>query len=147
MSMAQLLPQQGTMVLLDDVVRHDERRIVCRASSHRDLHNPLRHAARLPVWAGIEYAAQAMAAHFSLVSGSAGPGTTGLLGALRDVSASVERLDDIEGALLVSAECLSRDAAGSIYAFHVMEERDGRELLSGRATVVQAAGDPSRGAA
>ena len=133
-----LLPQRGAMVLLDAVVAHDDARIVCRASTHRAPDHPLRHGDRLPVWAGIEYAAQAMAAHFSLGRGIPGRATLGLLGALRDVQSCVNRLDDIDGALLVAAERLSHDAAGSIYAFRVTGESDGRELLSGRATVVQA---------
>jgi len=144
MSMAGLLPQQGAMVLLDEVVAHDAKRILCRARSHRHPDHPLRHEGRLPVWAGIEYAAQAMAAHFSLDRGVAGPGTLGLLGGLRDVIAAVERLDDIESTLLVDAERLSHDIAGSIYAFRVTDEADGRELLRGRATVVQGAAAAAR---
>jgi len=138
---ASLLPQRGAMVLLDAVVRHDDLCIVCRSTRHRDPDHPLRHGDRLPVWAGIECAAQAMAAHFSLGRKAAGEATVGLLGALRDVRAAVDRLDDIEGALLVAAERLSHDAAGSIYAFRVTCESDRRELLSGRATVIQAARD------
>jgi predicted hotdog family 3-hydroxylacyl-ACP dehydratase len=129
------------MVLLDEVVAHDAAHIVCRAGTHRSADHPLRQGDRLPVWAGIEYAAQAMAAHFSLGRATPGRATLGLLGALRDVRACVDRLDDVDGALLVAAERLSHDAAGSIYAFRVTGESDGRELLSGRATVVQAVDD------
>jgi predicted hotdog family 3-hydroxylacyl-ACP dehydratase len=134
---AKLLPQHGAMVLLDEVVSHDERFITCRASSHRDPANPLVHEGTLPVWAGIEYAAQAMAAHFSLSADVRGDATIGLLGALRDVVCEVSRLDDVACALIVEAERLSHDAAGSIYAFRVLAEAEGRPLLRGRATVVQ----------
>jgi predicted hotdog family 3-hydroxylacyl-ACP dehydratase len=134
---ADLLPQRGEMVLLDEVVAHDERTIVCRAHSHRNAGNPLARGGVLPAWAGIEYAAQAMAAHFSLTSGSAGDMTMGLLGALRDVVCSVERLDDVASPLRIGAERLSHDTAGSIYAFRITAEDDGRTLLQGRATVVQ----------
>lgn len=132
-----LLPQAGAMVLLDEVVSHDERRIACRARSHRDPANPLMHEGMLPVWAGIEYAAQAMAAHFSLTSDVAGEATIGLLGGLRDVVCEAERLDDVASPLIVEAERLSHDAGGSIYGFRVSAEDDGRLLLHGRATVVQ----------
>ena len=125
------------MRLLDAVLAHDERTIACSATSHRDGANPLRHGDMLPVWAGIEYAAQAMAAHFSLVSGVRGESTTGLLGALRDVECATSRLDDVASPLIVRAERLSHDAAGSIYAFRVHAQDDERPLLSGRATVVQ----------
>ena len=134
---ANLLPQHGAMVLLDEVVSHDERRIRCRASSHRDPANPLVHDGTLPVWAGIEYAAQAMAAHFCLSSDVRGEMTIGLLGGLRDVVCAASRLDDVDSLLIVEAERLSQDAAGSIYNFRVSAEDDGRPLLHGRATVVQ----------
>ena len=136
MSIASLLPQSGAMMLLDEVVAHDERRIACRASSHRDPGNPLVHENVLPAWAAIEYAAQAMAAHFSVSAGAEGRATIGLLGGLRDVECAVTRLDDINAALLVEAERLSHDRAGSIYAFRVMVETDRRMLVQGRATVV-----------
>ena len=132
-----LVPQSGAMLLLHEIVAHDERRITCRALSHRDPGNPLAHEGRLPVWAGIEYAAQAMAAHFGLGAGVPGDVALGLLGGLRDVACEVERLDDIASPLLVFAERLSHDPAGSIYAFSVTAESDGRPLLKGRATVVQ----------
>lgn len=135
-ALADLLPHHGAMVLLDEVVSHDERRIACRASSHRDPANPLAYGGTLPVWAGIEYAAQAMAAHFSLSAGVRGAATIGLLGGLRDVVCEAARLDDVAGALLVEAERLSHDAAGSIYGFRICAD-DGRPLLRGRATVVQ----------
>jgi predicted hotdog family 3-hydroxylacyl-ACP dehydratase len=136
-AIADLLPQSGAMVLLAEVVSFDERRLVARAHSHRDRRHPLAHRDVLPVWAGIEYAAQAMAAHFALQSRLSGRGTIGLLGGVRDVRASVRRLDDVAGPLSVAVERLSRDAAGSIYAFAVTAEADARELLRGRATVVQ----------
>jgi len=136
-SIASLLPQSGAMVLLDEVVAHDERTIACRASSHRDPGNPLVHEGVLPAWAAVEYAAQAMAAHFSVCAGASGRATIGLLGGLRDVECEVLRLDDIDGTLLVEAERLSHDSAGSIYAFRVVAETDRRMLVQGRATVVQ----------
>ena len=134
---ARLVPQDGAMILLEAIVRHDEGSLVARATGHRDRDHPLAHAGRLPVWAGVEYAAQAMAAHFCLASQVPGEATIGLLGGVRDVVCSTATLDDIEGSLLVAVERLSRDVAGSIYAFRLTREVDGRELIRGRATVVQ----------
>jgi predicted hotdog family 3-hydroxylacyl-ACP dehydratase len=134
---AGLVPQAGAMVLLDEVIEHDAERIVCRATSHRDPAHPLARAGMLPAWAGIEYAAQAMAAHFALASNVSGAATVGLLGGLRDVVCTVVRLDDVAGALRIEARRLSHDPAGSIYAFTLTAESDGRLLMRGRATVVQ----------
>ena len=138
-----LVPHSGSMVLLDEVVMHDKLHIRCRARSHRDPDHPLAHGGVLPGFAAIEYAAQAMAAHFSLTAGLAGPTTIGLLGSLRDVVCEVDRLDDVIGALTIACERLSHDRAGSIYAFEVAAEDDGRVLLRGRATVVQRGTDAS----
>jgi predicted hotdog family 3-hydroxylacyl-ACP dehydratase len=133
---APLVPHTGAMVLLEEIVAHDERHIRCRARSHRDPANPLARDGTLPVFAGIEYAAQAMAAHFGLTAGIAGKATIGLLGALRDVACKVARLDDVDEPLVIVCERLSHDRAGSIYAFEIGTE-EGPPLVSGRATVVQ----------
>ncbi|HVE51423.1 MAG TPA: hypothetical protein VNG69_17615 [Casimicrobiaceae bacterium] len=133
---ATLLPQAGAMVLLREIVMHDAKRIECRADSHRDPHHPLAQSGMLPIFAGVEYAAQAMAAHFALCDADGeGAATIGLLGALRDVSWTVDRLDDIATSLTIVAERLASDASGSIYAFSV--STGGQALLRGRATVVQ----------
>jgi predicted hotdog family 3-hydroxylacyl-ACP dehydratase len=128
---SQLVPQQGPMCLLAGVERYDAASIVCRAESHRDAHNPLRRADRLPALAGIEYAAQALAAHCALLEG--GPGR-GLLAGVRQIALHAERLDDIEAPLTVRAERLVADGRHLLYAFAV--EAGARVLLSGRIAVV-----------
>lgn len=134
---ATLIPHAGAMVLLDEVVACDEQGIRCRTHSHRDPANPLTVDGVLPIWAGIEYAAQAMAAHFALQAGAQGAATSGLFGGLRDVICAAVRLDDVDSPLVVAASRVSFDPAGSIYDFTVTAEASGRELLRGRATVVQ----------
>ncbi|SCC92600.1 putative 3-hydroxylacyl-(Acyl carrier protein) dehydratase-like protein [Thiomonas sp. X19] len=62
------IPHQGSMCLLDAVLRWDAQHIVCSATSHRDASNPLRQFDRLGAACGIEYAAQAMAVHGALVA-------------------------------------------------------------------------------
>jgi len=126
-----LVPQRGPMCLLAGVERYDASSIVCRAESHRDPRNPLRRANRLPALAGIEYAAQALAAHCALLSGEPG---RGLLAGVREVALHAERLDDIEGALTVRAERLVADGRHLLYAFTV--GAGARALLSGRLAVV-----------
>jgi predicted hotdog family 3-hydroxylacyl-ACP dehydratase len=62
----------------------------------------------------------------------------GYLASLRDVVCSVDRLDRLEGDLLVTAELLIADAGRVIYRFNVT--CDDRPVLSGRAAVVIDAG-------
>ncbi|HWR78473.1 MAG TPA: 3-hydroxylacyl-ACP dehydratase [Thiobacillus sp.] len=128
------LPHQGSMCLLDAVTEWDAQRIRCTASSHRAPDNPLRAHDRLGAACGIEYAAQAMAAHGALLAAADSAPRTGYLASVRSVELHVARLDDIAADLEVEAERLSGDDNTILYGFRVSAA--GRELLSGRAAVV-----------
>jgi predicted hotdog family 3-hydroxylacyl-ACP dehydratase len=127
------IPHSGSMCLLDRVLAWDATHIECRAVSHRDPANPLRRADRLAGVCGIEYAAQAMALHGSLLTAADAPPTLGYLASLRDVSLEVERLDDVAEELTVRAERLTGDANGFLYRFDVTAGE--RLLLRGRSAV------------
>ena len=128
------LPHQGSMCLLDAVTAWDEQHIRCTASSHRHADNPLRAHDRLGAACGIEYAAQAMAAHGALLAAADSAPRAGYLASVRGVELHVARLDDITADLDVEAERLSGDDNTILYGFRVSAA--GRELLSGRAAVV-----------
>lgn len=129
------IPHQGRMCLLDEVVEWDAQRICCRSGTQRAADHPLRSHGRLGAACGIEYAAQAMAAHGALVGGAGKRRSElGFLAGLRCVRFCVTRLDDIEGDLLCDAVLVAGDAGGALYEFAL---RSGsRPLLSGRATVI-----------
>ena len=138
------LPHQGSMCLLDAVADWDTQHIRCTASSHRDAANPLRAHDRLGAACGIEYAAQAMAAHGALLAAAEGAPRAGYLASVRGVDLHIARLDDIAADLDVEAKRLSGDGNTVLYGFHVSAA--GRELLSGRAAVVMDAdklGEPT----
>ena len=111
--------------------------IACAAISHTDPENPLRAGGCLPAIAGIEYAAQAMAMHGSL-TGEGGRPTAGYLASVREVVCSVERLDLLQGAIIVTAELLIAEGARVIYRFDLT--CGGQPVLRGRAAVVIDAG-------
>ena len=132
-AIAARIPHSGRMCLLDRVIHWDGGGVRCAATSHRDTDNPLREAAGLPVWAGIEYAAQAAAVHGALIHQHRAP-RAGVLAALRNVNARCGRLDEIELELLLDATLMHSDPAGGIYAF---EMRAGEDLLlSGQFTLM-----------
>jgi predicted hotdog family 3-hydroxylacyl-ACP dehydratase len=134
-AIAALIPHQGTMCLLSEVECYDDRTIVCRATSHHSKANPLRIDGRLPASAGIEYAAQALAAHCALVGAAAASSRRrGLLAGARNVTLNVDRLDDVPGPLTVRAERLVADLPRLLYGFVI--EDGARELVSGRVAVV-----------
>lgn len=55
------LPHSGSMRLLDSVMSHTVSTIDCQAGNPND--NPLKRGNKVPVWAALEYAAQALALH------------------------------------------------------------------------------------
>lgn len=123
------LPHQGAMNLIESVVDWDDARLNARASNHRDARNPLRRGAMLSAMAGIEYGAQAAAAHGALI-GQAG---AGMIASVRSVRFHVDRLDDAGEVLAIHAEQLGGGAGGVLYRFEVSSE--GRVLVEGRVTV------------
>ncbi len=135
---AGLIPHAGAMCLLDGVVHWDENRIRCVSRSHLDAGNPLRTGGRLPAMCGIEYAAQAMAVHGGLAGGTRARPRAGYLASVRDMACRRERLDDLEGDLVVEAERVMGDEDRVIYKFRLWV--GDAEVLSGRAAVVLDAG-------
>ncbi len=157
---ADRIPHAGRMVLLDEVVEWDDEHIVCRSSSHLDRANPLYLAGQLSSVCAIEYAAQAMAVHGSLLMHRAAESDglsdgsrdgaldaadpvadraatrprAGFLASVRNVRMEVARLDDVHGALTVEATRESGDEARVLYDFEVRAGE--RVLVSGRAAVV-----------
>lgn len=128
------IPHQGSMCLLDRVDAWDATRIRCSARSHRAPDNPLRAHGRLGAASGIEYAAQAMAAHGALLAAADAAPRAGYLASVREVDLRVARLDDVAGELTVDAERVSGDDNTILYHFSVLAAA--RVLLSGRAIVM-----------
>jgi predicted hotdog family 3-hydroxylacyl-ACP dehydratase len=121
------------MCLLDRVLDWDERNIRCAAESHHEADHPLRERGGLPVWAGIEYAAQAAAVHGALLLAATQP-RAGVLGKLRNVRPGCEWLDRIASPLVFGATLLHRDPSGGIYVFEA--HGDGALLLQGQLTLM-----------
>ncbi len=136
------IPHQGSMCLLDHVESWNEERLVCIATSHTSVDNPLRGHGRLGVAAGIEYAAQAMAVHGALLasvlpqSETAARPAAGFLASVRGASMHVARLDDIGAALQIEAVCIHREGNSILYQFTVRAQGSGQPLLDGRAAVI-----------
>lgn len=152
------LPHAGRMCLLERLAAWDQDSITCLASSHRDADNPLRSSGRLPAVTGVEYAAQAMALHGSLLMNAEREATSagtnagaifppdaqpamGYLASIRDLKLDIEDLAKVTDDLQVTARRLSADAGGFIYEFEIHGGE--RQLLSGRVTAkLVSAGEP-----
>jgi predicted hotdog family 3-hydroxylacyl-ACP dehydratase len=132
---AQHIPHQGSMCLLDRVDAWDPQRIQCSAVSHRAADNPLRAYDRLGAACGIEYAAQTMAVHGALLAPpDSTRARTGYLVSVRGTRLHVSRLDDIAADLQVEATCITRSENNVLYQFSISAA--GQLLLEGRAAVV-----------
>lgn len=82
-----------------------------------------------------------MAVHGAIMAYTAGTtARAGLLTSVRNLVFRVTRLDDLETDLIASAERLAGDEASALYEFTLSS--GGQELLSGRASIVFAAGSP-----
>jgi predicted hotdog family 3-hydroxylacyl-ACP dehydratase len=133
------IPHGGGMCLLDEVLSWDDVRIRCRASSHRLADNPLRAHDRLGAACGVEYVAQAMAVHGAIMAHVAGTQLrAGVLTSVRNLVMRVTRLDDLDTDLIAGAERLAGDEGSTLYEFTLAA--GGRELLTGRASIVFGAG-------
>jgi predicted hotdog family 3-hydroxylacyl-ACP dehydratase len=131
---ARLIPHAGAMCLLDGVIAWNRDSIRCYSGRHRAPNNPLRQGGRLGILCGIEFAAQAMAVHGSLVGAVGERPKAGYIASLRDVACHGNRLEAIEGDLVISATRLAGDEDRVAYAFAIRCEA--LELLTGRATVL-----------
>jgi predicted hotdog family 3-hydroxylacyl-ACP dehydratase len=129
-----MIPHAGAMCLLARVLRSDEQSIVCEADGHMDPANPLRNAVGLPVTAGVEYAAQAMALHAALQRDGGGPVQGGVIAVLSDVRWRADRLDDVAAPLRVEAKLLAGTSGGRQYEFSVGRAGD-EPLICGTVTV------------
>lgn len=132
---SRLVPHSGTMCLLDRVETWDETHIVCRATSHLQPDNPLRDDSGLRAICAIEYGAQAIAAHATLLGNDHGDGVTdGVLASVRNITTTMSHMDRLRGPLTIVATLQLSHQQGRIY--DVTVTGDERTVLTGRLSVM-----------
>lgn len=126
------------MVLVDSITHWDNENIICHSQSHLHPDNPLRDNGVLSIFAGVEYAAQAMAAHARLISppNSNGRPRKGFLAVASKLTAMAAELDAVAATLEISTHMLAHNADSSLYMF-TLRAAD-TLLLSGQLTAVMA---------
>ncbi|MEE4303202.1 MAG: hypothetical protein V2J19_03535 [Wenzhouxiangella sp.] len=127
------VPHAGAMVLIDEVVSHDDARITCRAETGPLENHPLARKGVLPASALAEYGAQAMAVHGSLLAATDAPPLEGRLVALPELELGLAALDE-PAELVIHAERIGGSAVGEVYEFRILG--DETMLARGRATVM-----------
>ena len=134
-NISHLIPHQGAMCLLDSIEAWDENHIICRATSHHRPDHPLRDDSGLRALCGIEYGAQAIAAHAALLGElNAGSLSSGVLASARDVTTTRSHLNDLAGPLTIRAMLVMTHGQGSIY--DVLIIGDGKAVVTGRLSVM-----------
>jgi predicted hotdog family 3-hydroxylacyl-ACP dehydratase len=116
-----LLPQKGSMCLIDAVLEWTPDGITCTADAARD-ENPLRDDHGVSVVHSIEYGAQAAALHRLTLNQDRGKVSAGLLLQARDVSFLVEYLDRLPQPLRVSARCAMASSETARYVYEIRAE-------------------------
>lgn len=137
------IPHAGKMCLLDSMQNASDTDIVCSAVSHQSPDNPLRSHGRLGAAVALEYAAQAMALHGSILNSDIEvPAKGGRLINVRQLTLHCARFDDLASPLTVRAARLMGDVASVIYSFDVSAE--GQLIASGRAGVMLVGNESAR---
>lgn len=132
-----LLPHTDEMVLIDAIILWDFEKICCTANSHLHVNNPLRQSGQLSIYAGIEYAVQAMAAHAQIKVESGGgiiPPRKGFLAAMSRIKAYTQNLDDATETLHIEAQAIASTPNSSMYKFTI--SANNFTLLEGQLTAV-----------
>lgn len=133
-TLCEMIPHHGSMCLLDSVIEWNETSISCRAISQCEPHNPLRKDDALAAINGVEYAAQAMAVHGTLLDRTADKAGVAYLAALRGVTLHCDTLHQYPE-MILQCQRLGGDSSGFIYTFQVSNDKT--LLLEGRATVIK----------
>lgn len=127
---AQRLPHAGSMCLLNEVIQSDETSLIAQAISHRNIDHPLRIDGTISTINGIEYAAQAMAVHGSLLSEQA---QSGYIASVRNINILTPVLPEKEQPLVINVIQLMSNENGFTYQFDISCEQ--QSLISGKITV------------
>ena len=131
-----LIPHQGMMCLLDQVICWDKTTIHCTSQSHCSPMNPLRKNNKLSAIHAIEYGAQAMAVHGALIAKSKGEVMSpGYLAAIRNVEIKCKFLDNINHQIEVYATQILSQGGNFVYQFEV--KNDSVSLATGKITIIQ----------
>lgn len=133
-SIEELVPHSGPMCLLTRVIEHDTGGTVCEAAAERSELLANRDGS-VPVWVGLEYMAQCIAAHAGLVGQARGePVRPGLFLGSRRVRFSVQHFA-ADQRLRVSAR--HRAGVSGLVAFdcEIRDVSGGPPLVRARANV------------
>ena len=115
-----LIPHAGSMCLLDSVAYWDNESIICHASSHQNVENPLYGNDGLSAVHALEYGAQAVALHGGLCTRKQGAEMPqGYIAAIRDAVFYQERLDRLPHLLQIEVRQLLVAGGDMIYELRV----------------------------
>jgi len=132
----QLIPHAGDMCLIDAVNNFNATEISCQTNTHKLIDNPLRHNDTLAAVNLIEYGAQCMAIHGGLQARERGESLgQGYLVSVRNVILNIERIDELENNIHITASQIMANAGSMMYEFSA--SHNDSALAQGRVTVMR----------
>lgn len=133
-----LLPHQAPMVLIHSPLGYNQEQLQCTCLLENAGHHPLAIDGVLSVYAGVEYAAQAMAAHARLTAhaDAASAPRKGFVAVASKLNAEVANLNSLGESIVVSVCLLASNKDSSMYSFNIHASQ--QLLLSGQLMAVLA---------
>jgi len=114
-SIAALIPHQGEMCLIDQVLDWDAEQISARSGTVHQSSNPLLQDGQLYTVVLVEYAAQAAAIHAALAGEGMGRDRAAVVGAIKSLQLHVPVVATAITELTLTARCILNDPGGAIY--------------------------------
>jgi predicted hotdog family 3-hydroxylacyl-ACP dehydratase len=129
------LPHAGSMNLLHEIINFDQTSLNALAISHLESNNPLRVDGKIATINGVEYAAQAMAVHGSLLSERDGINSpvNGYIASVRNIDIQIPSFPEQASPLKIKVEQLMSNDNGFTYQFYLSCEQ--QLFISGKITV------------
>ena len=129
-----LIPHTGNMCLIESIQEWDDKQIICHSKTHQLKNNPLKIGNSLSIITLIEYGAQTMAIHGSLLAQRNNKIMhSGYLASLRDVKFTYKNINTL-GELEITATQKLMTAGNMIYNFKITSAD--QFLISGQAIVM-----------
>lgn len=116
-NIAALIPHDGLMCLIDQIIDHGSDTIICRALVQRDGH-PLARNGKIPSIVAVEYGAQACAIHGALIANGK-KSRPGVLVKIADTELDGLPLSAEDNPLNITAQRLSSNSQSCLYNFEV----------------------------
>ncbi len=133
-TIASLIPHQGNMCLIDEVLRWDAQCIHAKSTTLHQRFNPLLHNGELHCVVLVEYAAQVAAVHAALAGTGMNRERAAVVGAVKQLQLHTPLVSPVLTEITLEAHCILNNSDGAIYQLAALGE--GEVLMQARVVLV-----------